>query len=163
MTVVLSILRPFHSDLPPVIFSLTCVRQDVKHNPPSHTFLLLSIVERCVWTLTTLRSNHTPWTSSTVTVTKWWRTKEKGTAQTGCQVTTAPIMLCLCSRYLFILQTSSKFLLEWDRHCCAQSTRTKTLRTGYLIAVYFRRGLTCTLGLTNDLTDGGQPRAKNCF
>ena len=27
-------------------------------------------------------------------------------------------------------------------------------------AVYFRRGLTCTLGLTNDLIDGGQPRAK---
>ena len=28
-----------------------------------------------------------------------------------------------------------------------------------LNAVYFRRGLTCTLGLTNDLIDGGQPRA----
>ena len=27
-------------------------------------------------------------------------------------------------------------------------------------AVYFRRGLTCTLGLTNGLIDGGQPRAK---
>ena len=30
----------------------------------------------------------------------------------------------------------------------------------FLNAVYFRRGLTCTLGLTNDLIDGGQPRAK---
>ena len=27
-------------------------------------------------------------------------------------------------------------------------------------AVYFRRGRACTLGLTNDLIDGGQPRAK---
>ena len=27
-------------------------------------------------------------------------------------------------------------------------------------AVYFRRGLTCTLGLTNDSIDGDQPRAK---
>ena len=32
-----------------------------------------------------------------------------------------------------------------------------------LNTVYFRRGLTCTLGLTNDLIDGGQPRAKNGF
>ena len=31
----------------------------------------------------------------------------------------------------------------------------------FLNAVYFRRGLTCALGLTNDLIDGGQPRAKN--
>ena len=30
----------------------------------------------------------------------------------------------------------------------------------FLNAVYFRRGLTCTLVLTNDLIDGGQPRAK---
>ena len=39
-------------------------------------------------------------------------------------------------------------------------THTHKLRAGYLNAVYFRRGLTCTLGLTNDLIDGGQPRAK---
>ena len=30
----------------------------------------------------------------------------------------------------------------------------------FLNAVYFRRGLACTLGFTNDLIDGGQPRAK---
>ena len=30
-------------------------------------------------------------------------------------------------------------------------------------AVYFRQGLTCTIGLTNDLIDGGQPRAKTWF
>ena len=30
----------------------------------------------------------------------------------------------------------------------------------FLNAVYFRRGPTCTFGLTNDLIDGGQPRAK---
>ena len=30
----------------------------------------------------------------------------------------------------------------------------------HLNAVYFRQGLTCTLGLTNDLIDGVQPRAK---
>ena len=29
-----------------------------------------------------------------------------------------------------------------------------------LNAVYFRQGLTCTLGLTNNLIDGGQLRAK---
>ena len=34
------------------------------------------------------------------------------------------------------------------------------LRADFLNAVYFRRGLTCTLGLTNDLIDGGHPRAK---
>ena len=31
----------------------------------------------------------------------------------------------------------------------------------FLDAVYFRRGITRTLGLTNDLIDGSQPRAKN--
>ena len=30
-------------------------------------------------------------------------------------------------------------------------------------AGYFRQGLACTLGSTNDLTDGGRPRAKNGF
>ena len=30
----------------------------------------------------------------------------------------------------------------------------------FLNPVYFRQVLTCTLGLTNDLIDGGQPRAK---
>ena len=38
-----------------------------------------------------------------------------------------------------------------------------TLRADFLNAVFFRQGLTCTLGLTNDLIDGGQPRAKNGF
>ena len=36
-------------------------------------------------------------------------------------------------------------------------------RANFLNAVYFRRGLTWTLGFTNDLIDGGQPRAKNIF
>ena len=36
----------------------------------------------------------------------------------------------------------------------------QTLRADFLNAVYFRRGLTCALGLTNDLIDGGQLRAK---
>ena len=36
-------------------------------------------------------------------------------------------------------------------------------RADILNAVYFRRGLTCTVALTNDLIDGGQPRAKNGF
>ena len=30
-----------------------------------------------------------------------------------------------------------------------------------LNAAYFRRGLTCTIGSTNDFIDGGQPRDKN--
>ena len=36
----------------------------------------------------------------------------------------------------------------------------RSLWADFLNAVYFRRGLTCTLGLTNDLIDGGQPTAK---
>ena len=36
----------------------------------------------------------------------------------------------------------------------------RTLGADSLNAAYFRRGLTCTLTLTNDLIDGGQPRAK---
>ena len=39
----------------------------------------------------------------------------------------------------------------------------KYLRTDILNAVYFRRRVTCTLGLTNDLVDSGQPRAKKDF
>ena len=35
-----------------------------------------------------------------------------------------------------------------------------TCRVDFIDAVYFRRGLTCTLWLTNDLIDGGRPRAK---
>ena len=33
-------------------------------------------------------------------------------------------------------------------------------RADFLNAIYFRRGLTCTLGLTNHLIDVDQPRAK---
>ena len=40
---------------------------------------------------------------------------------------------------------------------------TVTYRADFLNAVYFRRGLTCTLGLKNDLIHGGQPRAKTGF
>ena len=36
-------------------------------------------------------------------------------------------------------------------------------RTDVLNAVYFRQGLPCTVGLTNNLIDGGQPRVKNGF
>ena len=39
----------------------------------------------------------------------------------------------------------------------------KILRADFLNTAYFRRGLMCTIGLTNDLIDGGQPRAKNGF
>ena len=35
-----------------------------------------------------------------------------------------------------------------------------TERADFLSAVYIRRGVTCTLGLTNDLIEGSQPRAK---
>ena len=41
--------------------------------------------------------------------------------------------------------------------------RIQTLRANVLNAIYFRRDLTCTLVLTNNLVDGGQPRAKNGF
>ena len=33
----------------------------------------------------------------------------------------------------------------------------------FVNAVFFRRGLTCTLGLTNDLIEGGQLGTKNGF
>ena len=50
----------------------------------------------------------------------------------------------------------------WWEH--SSKTVSKTLSTTqwaeFLNAVYFRRGLTCTFGLTNDLIDGGQPRAE---
>ena len=36
-------------------------------------------------------------------------------------------------------------------------------KANFLNAIYFKQGLTCTIGLTNDLIDGGQPRAKNGF
>ena len=36
-------------------------------------------------------------------------------------------------------------------------------RADFSNALYFSRGLTCTLGLANDLIDGGQPRDKNGF
>ena len=44
-----------------------------------------------------------------------------------------------------------------------RGTHAQNLSADFLIAVCFRRGLTCTFGLTNDLIDGGQPRAKNSF
>ena len=44
-------------------------------------------------------------------------------------------------------------------HSVMQTSK-QTIRADLLDAVYFRRGLTCTLGLTKDLIDGGQPRAK---
>ena len=49
---------------------------------------------------------------------------------------------------------------------CGVERRVETFRADVLNAVYFRRGLTsvtCTIGLTNDWIDGGQPRAKNGF
>ena len=36
----------------------------------------------------------------------------------------------------------------------------KTYWADFLNVVYFRQGLTCTLELTKDLIDGGQPKAK---
>ena len=50
-----------------------------------------------------------------------------------------------------------KFRLISSRHFCI------SLWVDFLNAVYFRRSLTCTLGLTNDLIDSGQPRAKTGF
>ena len=38
----------------------------------------------------------------------------------------------------------------------------KTARDDFLNTVYFRRGITCNPGLTNDLIDGGLLRAKPC-
>ena len=38
---------------------------------------------------------------------------------------------------------------------CIRFVQTETQRADFLHAVYFRQGLTCTIGLTNDLIDGG--------
>ena len=38
-----------------------------------------------------------------------------------------------------------------------------TVMAGYFNAAYFTRGLTCSIGLTNDLIDGGQPKiCRSC-
>ena len=42
----------------------------------------------------------------------------------------------------------------------SQIIKIRSLRADFLNAVYFGRGLTCTLGLTNDLIDCGQLRTK---
>ena len=47
--------------------------------------------------------------------------------------------------------------------CVHVISRRMSLKADFLNAAYFRRSLTCTLGLTNDLIDGGQPRAENDF
>ena len=39
----------------------------------------------------------------------------------------------------------------------------QTYGADFLNAVYFRRSLTCTLGITNDLIDSGQPRDKPIY
>ena len=46
---------------------------------------------------------------------------------------------------------------------CKNATFVFQYTVDFLNAIYFRRGLTCTLGLTNNLIDGGQPRDKNGF
>ena len=43
------------------------------------------------------------------------------------------------------------------------NSKFKRFRADFLNAVYFRLGLTGTLGFANNLIDGGQPRAKNVF
>ena len=58
--------------------------------------------------------------------------------------------------------------MNWtcQTHPCANLTNAAdVLNKGavFLIAIYFRRGLECTIGLANDLIDGGQPRAKNGY
>ena len=52
--------------------------------------------------------------------------------------------------------TGSAFTVDTNR--CVWRKRDTVGR--FLNAVYFRRSLTCTLGLTNDLIDDGQLRAK---
>ena len=51
-------------------------------------------------------------------------------------------------------------MMDWQDCLYLCFFRTKTYRADFFNAVYLRRSLTCTLGLTNNLIDGGQPRAK---
>ena len=59
-------------------------------------------------------------------------------------------------------------ILSKYSHICAKLSVTTLIHTCirhqgpiFVITLYFRRGLTsCTLGLTNDLINAGQPRAK---
>ena len=47
---------------------------------------------------------------------------------------------------------------SWQQDTWCALHLTQTCRADFLKAVYFRRSLMCSLGLTNDLIDGGQPR-----
>ena len=57
-------------------------------------------------------------------------------------------------------ETDTKMLKKSDPQKLSQVLVYKTQWADFVNAVDFRRGLTCTPGLTNDLIDGGQPRAK---
>ena len=56
----------------------------------------------------------------------------------------------------FACKTACELTYSWLN----TSRLKKRLRVDFLNAVYVRRSLTCSLRLTNDLIDGGQPRAK---
>ena len=69
---------------------------------------------------------------------------------------------------LLLTKSNFKEVCKLIQHYTTTHTITKPLTplVSYLLflnAVYFRRGLTCTIGLANDLKDSGQPRAKNGF
>ena len=59
------------------------------------------------------------------------------------------VVLLLLLLFLFFCRTEN---------CVGPNLRRKS--ADVINVVYFRRSLTCTLWLTNDLIDGGQPRAK---
>ena len=61
----------------------------------------------------------------------------------------------ISSHLLFILH---RFSLVMRR--IIELVIVRSLKVDFLNAIYFIQGLTCTIGLTNDLIDGGQPRAK---
>ena len=58
----------------------------------------------------------------------------------------------------YLVSQLSKELLR--SRAQTRSRDTRTLRANFLNAIYFRRGITCTLGITNALIDGSQPRFK---
>ena len=82
------------------------------------------------------------------------RRKHKRKKNLFCGKTFLFLMLALVFASSRFTRTFSCACVVREPACC--------LRVDFINAVYFR-GLTCTLGLSNDFIDGGQPRAKNGF
>ena len=80
----------------------------------------------------------------------------------SCLVLSCLVLFCLVLLLLFFFNKNHSVSVAELVTRTATLTRKNSKDFGliFLNAVCFRRGLTCTLGLTNDLIDGRQPTAK---